>query len=157
MFMRYFRSYTKPLMLFKQKLVDKIAEAIEGIAVASVDTKSAGSVFVYHPQRRNDTPIVEITYSEADDLCRVLIQSALGTCDLTDVRDVRISDATREVAFMTKERNGRLTMATVSSYGVIQVYSNISTKLAKKDVAKVAPDDLRAAIALKLFTERPKK
>ena len=145
-------------MLFKQKLVDKIAEAIEGIAVASTDAKSAGSVFVYHPQRRNDTPIVEITYSESEDeVCRVLIQSALGTCDLTDVRDVRISDATREVAFMTKERNGRLTMATVSSYGVMQVYSNISTKLAKKDVAKVAPDDLRAAIALKLFTERPKK
>src|SRR5689334_13953664 len=103
-------------MLFKQKLVDKIAEAVEGIAVSSQDTKSAGSVFVYHPQRRNDTPVVEIAYTENSDGCRVLIQSALGTCDLTDVRDVLISDATREVAFLTKERNGRLTMATVSSY-----------------------------------------
>lgn len=144
-------------MLFKQKLVDRIAEAVEGIAVASPDAKVGGSVLVYHPQRRNDTPVVEITYSEDESGCRVLIQSALGTCDLADVRDVLISDATREVAFLTKERSGRLTMATVSSYGVMQVYSDISPKLAKKDVGAVAPDDLRAAIALKLFTKRPQK
>jgi hypothetical protein len=81
-----------------------------------------------------------------------MIQSPLGLVELNDVEEVRLSESTREVAFFGKTRGGKMTMVTVSSAGVLQVYGNLSPSLGTKDLTKLAPEDLRAAIALKIFS-----
>ncbi|MEP7236125.1 MAG: hypothetical protein ABI778_12595, partial [Ignavibacteriota bacterium] len=64
-----------------------------------------------------------------------------------------LSESTREVAFFGKVRSAKTTMVTVSAAGVLQVYGNLSPSLANKDLTKLAPEDLRAAIALKIFSQ----
>ena len=147
-------------MLFRQKVVERIADALEGIALAG-DKKSRGvidaSILVFQAKSKtNDAPLVEITMTENTERTNLMIQSPLGLVELNDVEEVRLSEATREVAFFGKVRSGKMTMVTVSSAGVIQVYGNLSPSLGSKDLIKLASEDLRAAIALKIFRESAK-
>ncbi len=85
------------------------------------------------------------------------VASALGIVELSAVEQVHVSAATRETAFIAKASAGKITMVTVSSSGILQVYSNIARSVASKDIAKLSTEELRAAIALKVFTEGGKK
>lgn len=146
-------------MLFTEKTIAKLAETLEGIAVGAKSVKGSvdASVLIFHPEKKNGVPLVELALTESKKMCRTMIQSPLGVVELAEVEEVRVSVPTKEVAFFAKERGGKTTMVTVSSYGVLQVYSQISRKLADKDVSKIDGEDLRAAIALKVFAKRSKK
>lgn len=164
----YFRQYfrvakyerlTTKTMLFKQKTIDLVAETVEGIVVGASVKRSdmEASILIFHPQKKGDSPLVEIVMIESPKRAKLLVQSPIGIVELSDVTEVRVSKATREVAFFDKASGGKVTMLTVSSYGVIQVYSNVSPKLTKKDITEISGENLRAAIAMKIFSERPKK
>lgn len=143
-------------MLFRQKVVEKIADALNGIALPTKKSKgrSDASVLVFQSSgKATDAPLVEISMTEDGEKSNVMIQSPLGLVELNDVEQVRLSEATREVAFFGKVRTGKMTLVTVSSAGVLQVYGNLSPSLGTKDLTKLAPEDLRAAIALKIFSE----
>ncbi len=143
-------------MLFRQKVVDSIADALEGIALAGKKSRGRidASVLVFQSKgKTTDAPLVEISMTESDEKSNVMIQSPLGLVELNDVEEVRLSEATREVAFFGKVRSGKMTLVTVSSAGVLQVYGNLAPSLGTKDLTKLAPEDLRAAIALKIFSE----
>jgi hypothetical protein len=144
-------------MLFQQKVVERLADALSGIALPA--KKSRGnvdaSVLVYQTKgASSDAPLVEITLTENADKRNVMIQSPLGIVELNEVEEIRLSESTREVAFFGKIRAGKTTMVTVSSMGVLQVYANLTPSLGKKDLTKLASEDLRAAIALKIFSEK---
>lgn len=145
-------------MVFKQKLIDLIAETVDGIATNSNSKKGTVdvSIFIY-PSQKRDTPLVEIALVEDSKNCRIMVQSPLGIVELAEVDDIKISTPTREVAFISKERGSKMTMVTVSAQGVLQVYSHISGKLKKLDLTKVTSESLRAAIALKVFYAKKKK
>jgi hypothetical protein len=144
-------------MLFKEKTIT--AETLEGIAVGAKPAKGSvdASILIFHPEKKNGVPLVELALTETNKYCRAMIQSPLGVVEIAEVDEVRVSLPTKEIAFFSKERGGKTTMVTVSSYGVLQVYSHISKKLADKDIAKIDGEDLRAAIALKVFAKRSKK
>ncbi|MDP4219294.1 MAG: hypothetical protein Q8916_02325 [Bacteroidota bacterium] len=150
-------------MLFRQKIVEGIADALDGVALAGkkMRGRTNASVLVFHPMGKStDAPLVEISLVESDAKSNVTIQSPLGLVELNEVEEVRLSESTREIAFFGKTRGGKLTMVTVSSAGVLQVYGNLSPSLGAKDLTMLAPEDLRAAIALKIFSgksARPKK
>lgn len=142
-------------MLFRKKVIEAIVEVLEGLQVAS-----GQSVVVYGGKRKTgEMPLVELTFAEGRNKPpSVEIASALGIVELLAVEQVHISEATREVAFIAKGGGaGKITMVTVSSSGVLQVYSNIARSVASKDFAKISTNELRAAIALKVFTEGGKK
>jgi hypothetical protein len=144
-------------MLFKQKVVERIADALSGIALPAKKSRGSvdASVLVYQGKKYgSEAPLVEITLSETSERRNVMIQSPLGIVELNEVEEIRLSESTREVAFFGKIRAGKTTMVTVSSMGVLQVYGNLIPSLGKKDLAKLDPEDLRAAIALKIFNEK---
>lgn len=142
-------------MLFRKKVIEAVAEVLEGLQVASDQ-----SVLVYGGKRKSgDMPLVELTFAEGrGKSASVQIASALGIVELSAVEQVHISAATREAAFIAKASGaGKITMVTVSSSGILQVYSNVARSIASKDFAKISTEELRAAIALKVFTEGGKK
>jgi hypothetical protein len=142
-------------MLFRQKVVERVADALSGIALPAKKTRGSvdASILVYQSKSsHSDAPLVEITMTENSTKCNVMIQSPLGIVELNDVEEIRLSEPTREVAFFGKIRSGKMTMVTVSSMGVLQVYGNLTLSLGKKDLTKLASEDLRAAIALKIFS-----
>lgn len=146
-------------MLFKQKTIDLVAETVEGIVVGAYakPSETEASILIFHPQKKGDSPLVEIVMTETPKRAKLMVQSSIGIVELSDVTEVRVSKPTREVAFFGKASGGKITMLTVSSYGVLQVYSNVSPKLTKKDITDISGENLRAAIAMKIFSERPKK
>lgn len=146
-------------MLFTEKTIAKLADTLEGIAIGAKPVKGSvdASVLIFNPEKKNGVPLVEVALTETKTVCRAMIQSPIGVVDLAEVAEVMVSLPTKEVAFFAKERGGKTTMVTVSSYGVLQVYSHISRKLADKDIAKIEAEDLRAAIALKVFAKKSKK
>jgi hypothetical protein len=73
--------------------------------------------------------------------------------ELHEVEEIRIAPSTREAAFLGRARSGKISMVTVSSRGVLQVYSNIARSVSKKELAEIGDEDLRAAVALKVFSE----
>lgn len=150
---------TSSKMLFTEKTIAKLAETLEGIAVGAKSVKGSvdASILIFHPENKNGVPLVELALTESKKTCRTMIQSPLGVVELAEVEEVTVSTPTKEVAFFAKERGGKTTMVTVSSYGVLQVYSQISKKLADKDISKIDGEDLRAAIALKVFAKKSKK
>jgi hypothetical protein len=144
-------------MLFRQKVVERVADALSGIALPAKKSRGSvdASVLVYQAKgSTSDAPLVEITLSETSDKRNVMIQSPLGIVELNEVEEIRLSESTREVAFFGKIRAGKTTMVTVSSMGVLQVYGNLTSSLGNKDLTKLASEDLRAAIALKIFSEK---
>jgi hypothetical protein len=142
-------------MLFRKNVIEAVAEVLEGLHVSS-----GQSVLVYGGKRTSgDMPLVELTFGGGRGKPNsVQIASALGIVELSAVEQVHISVATREAAFIAKASGaGKITMVTVSSSGILQVYSNIARSISSKDFAKISTDELRAAIALKVFTEGGKK
>jgi hypothetical protein len=144
-------------MLFREKVVEQVADALSGIALPAKKLRGSvdASVLVYQTKGQSgEAPLVEITFTENPARRNVMIQSPLGIVELNEVEEVRLSESTREVAFFGKVRSGKTTMVTVSSMGVLQVYSNLTPSLGKKDLTKLDSEDLRAAIALKIFNEK---
>ena len=138
-------------MLFRKKVIETLAEAVEGVLLApsSVLVFGSGS-----RRKEQEMPLVEIVLSEPrGKSASVQIQSALGIVELSGVEQVHVSAATREVAFIAKAGSGKITLVTVSSSGVLQIYSNIARTIVSKDITKLSSDELRAAIALKVFIE----
>ena len=117
------------------------------------------SVLVYHAGGAGkgapvagESPLLEINLVETDSEASVLVNSALGTVELRGVQEIRLLEATEEAAFYCRTE-GRVSVMTLSSRGVIQVYMNISEALRDMDLSSVTDQDLRAAVALKIFEE----
>jgi hypothetical protein len=83
----------------------------------------------------------------------VIVHSALGMVELHDVEEIRICDATEEIAIFARAIAGSVSVCTVSSRGVLQVYMNIPRSVTETELADLDEKDLRAAVALKVFTE----
>ncbi len=143
-------------MLFRKKVIEAIAEVLEGVIVAPEQ-----AILVFGGGKRgtkNELPLIELSYNEPrGKTATIQIASALGIVELSAVEQVHTSDATHEVAFIAKASAGKITMVTVSSSGILQVYSNIARSVASRDIVKLSTEELRAAIALKVFTEGGKK
>jgi len=148
-------------MLIRPELIDRLAETLEGIAMTSGSGSASreASVLVYHAGAAangapvaGESPLLEINLVETDAEASVLVNSALGTVELRGVQEIRLLEATEEAAFYCRSE-GRVSVMTLSSRGVIQVYMNIAEALRDMDLGSVADQDLRAAVALKIFEE----
>ena len=165
-------------MLIRPELIDRLAEILEGIPIAGSPSKGSGSpskgggqplnsplreasVLVYHSGRpkngggplAGESPLLEINLVESDREVSVLVNSALGMVELHGLDEVRLLETTEEAAFYCHEIPGRLSLMTLSSHGVIQVYMNIDETLGTLELTEIADQDLRAAVALKIFSE----
>jgi hypothetical protein len=166
-------------MLIRPELIDRLAEILEGIPIAGPPSLKAtgslpreasephgsplreASVLVYHSGRPADgggplageSPLLEINLTESDSEVSMLVNSALGMVEMHRIDEVRLLEATAEAAFYCREIPDRLSVLTLSSHGVIQVYMNIDEKLGTLDLSEIADHDLRAAVALKIFSE----
>ena len=157
----YFR-VTK--MLLEPKLIERLADILEGIpvshAVRPISEGHGASVLVYHSGRpasgsgpvAGESPLLEINFFENDLGATVMVHSALGMVELHGVDEIRLLEATEEAAFFSHS-DEQVSMLTISSHGVIQVYMNVPQQLAEMDLADVSERDLRAAVALKVFGE----
>src|SRR5579883_1538025 len=123
-------------MLFRKNVIGAISEALEGVLVGT------SSVLVYGgKQKTGDMPLVEISFIDGrGKIPAVQVASALGIVELSAVEQVHVSAATRETAFIAKASAGKITMVTVSSSGILQVYSNIARSVASKDIAKLSTE-----------------
>jgi hypothetical protein len=150
-------------MLIRPELIERLADILEGIAVSGASATNAASreatVLVYHAGGAGggapvagESPLLEINLTESDGEASVLVNSALGTVELRGIQEIRLLEATEEVAFYCRDSQ-RVSVMTLSSRGVIQVYMNIVEALRDMDLAAVADQDLRAAVALKIFDE----
>ncbi len=163
-------------MLIRPEFIDRLADTLEGIAVSNPRETTPGereaSVLVYRPTAvdvggpvAGESPLLEINLIEADGKACVVVTSALGIAEMHGIDEVRLLAATEEAAFYSREQGsldssgptmlapGKLSVLTVSSRGSIQVYMNISESLADRELSDVKDDDLRAAVALKIFAE----
>jgi hypothetical protein len=178
-FRAYFRSPYIEQMLLRPELIDRLAEVLEGIAMpVSEHTHGAGhiagsnerssivrreaSVLIYHTGRSDgaasaprsgESPLLEINLIESDEDVSVLVASALGMVELHGIDEIRLLETTEEAAFYSRKIPGRLSVLTLSSNGVLQVYMNIDETLAGLELSEIADADLRAAVALKIFSE----
>ncbi|HEY3874819.1 MAG TPA: hypothetical protein VGM92_05050 [Candidatus Kapabacteria bacterium] len=163
-------------MLLRPEFIERLAETLEGIAVSSAHTGPSAreaSVLIYHRSnggsggapRAGEIPLLEITLMESDqdgpssgndrssgETCAV-VTSALGIVELHGIEEVRLLDATEEAAFYSRPKPGILSFLTVSSRGAIQVYMNISESLEQVELSEASDEELRAAVALKIFAE----
>src|ERR1041385_4388795 len=133
-------------MLIRPELIDRLAETLEGIAMTGGASGVAreASVFVYHAGGANngapvagESPLLEINLIETESEASVLVNSALGTVELRGVQEIRLLEATEEAAFYCRSE-GRVSVMTLSSRGVIQVYMNIAESLRDMDLGSVA-------------------
>ena len=150
-------------MLIEPKLIERLADILEGIPVthASLQTSAREvSILVYHAGHITDgpvageSPLLEIGISETDRDCSVMVNSALGMVELHGVDEVRLLEATEEAAFFSHAGSEQVSMLTISSRGVIQVYMNVSQNLEAMELGDISDRDLRAAVALKVFSEQ---
>jgi hypothetical protein len=149
-------------MLIEPKLIERLADILEGIPVshASGQTGREASILVYHAGHITDgpvageSPLLEISISETDSDCSVMVNSALGMVELHGVDEVRLLEATEEAAFFSHASGQQVSMLTISSRGVIQVYMNVSQNLEAMELGDISDRDLRAAVALKVFSEQ---
>lgn len=155
-------------MLLTPELIERLADILEGIAVSHPHTGSQSepgthesSILVYHSGRpqsgtgplAGESPLLEIHCMEsATDLC-VTVTSALGVVELHAIDEIRLLEATEEAAFFSHDDAGRISMLTLSSRGVLQVYLNLPESLADAELSDISDRDLRAAVALKIFAE----
>lgn len=156
-------------MLLRKELVDRLAETLEGIAVSAPDEaipedRREATVLVYHSSGvdvggpvAGESPLLEINLSESNGRASVVVTSALGIAEMHEVQEVRLLGATEEAAFYARKvgnpSSGTVSILTVSSRGALQVYMNVPESLAAMELTMVKDDDLRAAIALKIFAE----
>ncbi|GEM_PF-2077006 len=151
-------------MLLGPKLIERLAETLEGIAISNArdfanDDRREASVLIYHADRSADgpvageSPLLELSLTEAGSEASLMASSALGIVELHGIEEVRLLEATEEAAFYARPRPGWLSVLTVSSRGVMQVYMNVAESLIDAELTEVSDDDLRAAVALKIFAE----
>jgi hypothetical protein len=152
-------------MLIRPELIDRLADTLEGIAVASAtetrDGVAEASILIYHSGRPKDgagpvageSPLIEINLIETDGDAAIVVSGALGIVEMHGVDEIRTLDATEEAAFYSRQSPGKISVITLSSRGVIQAYLNVNESLIDTDFADVADDDLRAAVALKIFAD----
>lgn len=159
-------------MLLEPKLIERLADILEGIPVSHAPKQPAegheASVLVFHSGRPKDgagpvageSPLLEINLFETDREATVMVHSALGMVELHGLDEIRILEATEEAAFFSHSASAhgdahgeQVSMLTISSHGVIQVYMNVPQTLADMELTDVADHDLRAAVALKVFGE----
>lgn len=157
-------------MLIRPELIDALAETLEGLAVSAPNgvaeseesnTRIESSILLFHPRsnttgnekqgRLQETPLLEINFFESDERTMIIVHSALGMVEMHGVEEVRLLEATREAAFLARGASGKTSMLTVSAQGVLQVYSNISQEIEGKELEDLSEEDLRAAVALKVF------
>jgi hypothetical protein len=162
----YFRMFNYG-MLIKPELIERLADILEGIPVTLAnqtepEVRREAGILVYHSGRpqtigagpiAGESPLLDITLIETDAACSVLVNSALGMIELHDVEEIRLLESTEEAAFYSHPTSGRLSVLTLSSRGVLQVYMNVSESLADSDLNDVRDEDLRAAVAIKIFQE----
>ncbi len=158
-------------MLLRPELIERLADTLEGIAMSSARETGLGSreanILIYHTARAEgggavagESPLLEINLMETEgagdgataDAC-VVVTSALGIVELHGIEEIRLLEATEEAAFYSRPAPGKLSMLTLSSRGAIQVYMNISESLGPMELSEVGDEDLRAAVALKIFAE----
>jgi hypothetical protein len=151
-------------MLIRTEFIDRLAETLEGIAMSNARETPPGlreaSVLVYRSSGADiggpvagESPLLEINLIESDGKACVVVTSALGIAEMHDIEEVRLLAATEEAAFYSHPSNEKTSVLTVSSRGSIQVYMNIAQSLADRELSEVTDDDLRAAVALKIFAE----
>ncbi len=154
-------------MLIRPELIDRLAETLEGIAVSNgrdgamnAGSRRDASVLIYHSSTSaaggpvaGESPLVELTLSETDGKTSLTASSALGIVELHEIDEVRLLIATEEAAFYSHGTDETLSVLTVSSRGILQVYMNIPESLGNMELSDVRDDDLRAAVALKIFAE----
>ena len=153
-------------MLIRPDLIERLADTLEGIAVSNAAQQSKpnareASVLVYRSNattgeaapRAGEVPLLEINLMESDGEACAVVTSALGIVELHGIEEVRLLEATEEAAFYSRPKPGKLSFLTVSSRGAIQVYMNISESLEQVELSETSDEDLRAAVALKIFAE----
>ena len=151
-------------MLLRPELIERLADTIEGIAMTSARETGDGlreaNVLIYHSTvidsgapRAGESPLLEINLMETDSDACAVVTSALGIVELHGIEEIRLLAATEEAAFYTRPSPGKLSLLTLSSRGSIQVYMNISESLEGMELSDVSDEDLRAAVALKIFSE----
>lgn len=150
-------------MLLEPNLIERLADILEGIPVSHASAQNSGreaSILVYHSGHTTagpvagESPLLEINFSETDSDCSVMVHSALGMVELHGVDEVRLLEPTEEAAFFSHAAGQQVSMLTLSSRGVIQVYMNVSQNLEAMELNDIADRDLRAAVALKVFSEQ---
>jgi hypothetical protein len=151
-------------MLLRPELIERLADTLEGIAVSSAQDTGMGSreanILIYHTAvsdgggaAAGESPLLEINLMEGDGDACIVVTSALGIVELHGIEEIRLLDATEEAAFYSRPAKGKLSVLTLSSRGAIQVYMNISESLGPMELSEVDDEDLRAAVALKIFAE----
>ena len=152
-------------MLIRPDLIDRLADTLEGIAVNSGadahDGVAEASILIYHSGRPKDgsgpvageSPLLEIALLEREGDAALVVSGALGIVEMQGLEEIRLLEATEEAAFYSRQSPGKISVITLSSRGVIQAYLNVAESLIDMDFADVADDDLRAAVALKIFAE----
>ena len=158
-------------MLIRPELIDRLADTLEGIPMVLSSAPFSGktgesplheaSVLVYHSGRpqngggplAGESPLLEILLVESAEEVSVLVNSALGMIELHGIDEIRLLESTEEAAFYCRKMPGSLSVLTLSSHGVIQVYMNIDESLGDLELSEIADGDLRAAVALKIFAE----
>jgi hypothetical protein len=155
-------SMNEDQMLFRKEVVDALAETLEGLVLSSTShtegtSRAEHTVVLFHTRdkaaAKKGSPILEIELREAAGDIWVVIHSALGVMELRNVEEVRLSPSTEEAAFFVRSISGHVSVTTVSSHGVLQVYQNVPAKVREKELADLSEYDLRAAVALKIFAE----
>ena len=154
-------------MLLRKELIDRLADTLEGIAVPNAhpgpdaaEGRREATVLIYHTSGidvggpvAGESPLLEINLSEEDGSVSVIVTSALGIAEMHEVTEVRLLNPTEEAAFFARKEKGMVSMLTVSSRGTLQVYMNIPESLGAMELSTLKDEDLRAAIALKIFAE----
>ncbi len=144
-------------MLIQPDVLELLADTLEGIVVPSADNSHEATILLFHGEDKAltqaKTPLIELNLFEKDDEAMVIVHSALGMVELREVEEIRICDATEEIAIFARAIAGSVSVCTVSSRGVLQVYLNIPRSVTEKELADLDEKDLRAAVALKVFTE----
>lgn len=152
-------------MLLRPELIERLADTLEGIAMTHASMATTGtdareaSVLVYHSTTgggnpiAGESPLLEINLTEQNGDASILVNSALGMVELHGIDEVRLLEATEEAAFYRRDSHGSISVLTLSSRGVLQVYMNISESLRDAELGDVRDGDLRAAVALKIFSE----
>ncbi len=140
-------------MLFRKELIEALAETLEGITLPASGAEQ--TVVLFHTREvanQKSQPILEIVMSESAQPS-VVIHSALGVMEFREVEEVRLSPSTEEAAFFMRTWEGNVSVVTISSRGVLQVYQNVPARVRERELAELEATDLRAAVALKIFSE----
>ncbi len=141
-------------MLFRKELIEALAETLEGIILPSIGAEQ--TIVLFHTRDKKSEksqPILEIVMSENVLQTSVVIHSALGMMELRQVEEVRLSNSTEEAAFFMRAIEAAVSVVTISSRGVLQVYQNVPARVRERELSELDETDLRAAVALKIFAE----